>query len=59
MGAVAAMLVPALAPSVGVAAPLVLGGEYLDAKQSERKDQRKAAHSLMGVLAEAKKGGKS
>ncbi len=54
---VAAALVPALAPFLGVSAPIVLGGQYLDAKISERKDRAKAACSLMGVLAAAKETG--
>ena len=51
---VAALLVPALAPIIGVSAPLVIGRTYLDAKISEHKDRGKASRSLMGVLAAAK-----
>ena len=49
----AAMLVPALAPLVGVLAPFAIGGEYIHTKQSERKESAAAARSLMGVLAAA------
>ncbi len=51
---VAGLLMPALAPLIGVAAPLAIGGTYLDTKMSERKERTNAAKSLMGVLAAAK-----
>ena len=51
---VAALLVPALGPFIGVGAPFAIGGGYLDAKLSERKELAKASKSLMGVLAAAK-----
>jgi hypothetical protein len=53
----AATLVPALAPIAGITAPLALGGTYLNAKLSERKERAKAARSLMGILAAAKQAG--
>jgi hypothetical protein len=50
----AAILVPALAPLVGVAAPLGIGGKYLREKISERSALDKASKSLMGVLSSAR-----
>ena len=50
----AATLVPALAPLVGVAAPLGIGGKYLRDKISERSALDKASKSLMGVLSSAR-----
>jgi hypothetical protein len=50
---VAALLVPALGPIVGVGAPLAIGATYLGAKLDERKERANASKSLMGILAAA------
>lgn len=53
----AALLIPSLAPFLGIIAPLggsgILGKYVLD-KSNERCEKNKAAHSLMGILASAK-----
>lgn len=53
---VAGLLLPALGPFLGSpAAPLVLGGKYVYDKLSETGERKRAARSLMGVLASARK----
>lgn len=49
--AAVAALVPALAPVLGTVAPLALAGKYSRDKISEISEKRRAAHSLLGVLA--------
>jgi hypothetical protein len=51
----AATFLPALAPFIGPIAPLAIAGSYLRDKISERAELKKAAGSLMGVLASAEK----
>ncbi len=52
----AATLIPALAPFLAVAAPLVLGLGYAKNKLDERAERREAACSLLGVLSSAANG---
>lgn len=50
----AALMIPSLAPLITTAAPLAIIGKYAWDKTNEIQEKRKAAHSLMGVLASAK-----
>lgn len=50
----AGMYVPLLAPYLGVSAPLALLMKYGWDKVNESKERRKAARSLMGVIAYAR-----
>ena len=49
----AALMIPSLAPLITTAAPLAVAGKYAWNKTNEIHEKRKAARSLMGVLAAA------
>lgn len=50
----AALMVPSLAPLIATAAPFAVVGKYAWDKTNEILEKRRAARSLMGVLAAAK-----
>ena len=51
---VGALLVPHIAPLVSVVAPTLLAGRYAQTKIEERREKRKLANSLLGIVATAK-----
>ena len=51
---VGAVLIPHLAPLVSVVAPVFLAGHYAQTKAEERREKRKLANSLLGIVATAK-----
>ena len=56
VAAAGAALIPALAPFLGGAAPLVLAAKYGHDKVGELAEKRTLTQSLVGVLAAAKSG---
>ncbi|WDT75602.1 MAG: hypothetical protein MPW16_20335 [Candidatus Manganitrophus sp.] len=56
-GAFGAMIMPALMPLLGTAAPLALAAKYGYDKVAELREKRDLTHSLIGVLASAKSDG--
>ena len=56
-GAFGAMVMPALMPLLGTAAPLALAAKYGYDKVAEIRENRELTHSLIGVLASAKSDG--
>jgi len=55
LAAAGACLIPALAPLLGVTAPLALAGKYLQDKIAEIKQKKELSKSLIGVLTTAKR----
>ncbi len=51
---VGATLIPHLAPLVSTVAPVFLAGHYMQTKTEERRERRKLANSLLGIVATAK-----
>jgi hypothetical protein len=51
---VGAALIPHLAPLVSAVAPVILAGQYAQTKAEERREKRKLANSLLGIVATAR-----
>jgi hypothetical protein len=56
---VGAILIPHLAPLVSAVAPVLLAGHYAQTKAEERREKRKLANSLLGIVSTAKNNLKS
>lgn len=51
---VGTVLIPHLAPLVSAVAPVLLAGHYAQTKAEERREKRKLANSLLGIVSTAK-----